>query len=130
MLLSLLFLFLLAGETVADEQQWRFHQDRLARRARGEVIETSFLTTGLFRYSRHPNFFCEQGQWWVFYGFGVVASGEWLHWTVVGAAVLTALFHSSTRFTEELSLAKYPSYAAYQARVSRLIPWFTRQSNA
>jgi len=124
LMLTLLFLLLLAGETVADEQQWRFHQDKQARRARGEVIDAPFLTTGLFRYSRHPNFFCEQAQWWVFYGFGVVASGEWLHWTVLGAAVLTALFHGSTRFTEELSLAKYPSYAQYQARVSRLVPWF------
>jgi steroid 5-alpha reductase family enzyme len=32
-----------------------------------------FLTTGLFAYSRHPNFFFEQAQWWAFYAFGATA---------------------------------------------------------
>ena len=62
-LLCALFLLLLAGETLADEQQWRFQSDKRARRARGERVEHEFLTSGLFRYSRHPNFFFEQAQW-------------------------------------------------------------------
>jgi steroid 5-alpha reductase family enzyme len=122
------FLALLAGETVADEQQWRFQTSKHSRRARGEPVEQEFLTTGLFRYSRHPNFFCEVSQWWVLYGFSVIASGELLNLALVGPLALTALFHGSTRFTEQLSLAKYPAYAAYQRRVSRLIPWFPARS--
>ncbi len=118
-----LFLALLAGETIADEQQWRFQRDKKAKKARGEPIEQEFVTTGLFRFSRHPNFFCEISQWWVFYAFGVIASGAWIGPAILGPLVLTALFHGSTRFTEELSLAKYPSYAEYQRRVSRLVPW-------
>jgi steroid 5-alpha reductase family enzyme len=123
-LLGLLFLALLAGETVADNQQWRFHQDKAARKARGEPLESEFLTRGLFAFSRHPNFFCEQAQWWVFYGFSVVASGEWLNLSGIGALCLSGLFHGSTNFTEQLSVAKYPRYAEYQQRVSRLLPWF------
>jgi steroid 5-alpha reductase family enzyme len=125
---SALFLVFLIGETIADEQQWRFHQDKKAKKARGERIERPFLTTGLFRYSRHPNFFCEQAQWWVFYAFGAIASREWLNPTIVAPVLLAALFHGSTNLTESLSLAKYPEYADYQKRVSRLIPWFPKKA--
>jgi steroid 5-alpha reductase family enzyme len=117
-----LFAVLLAGETIADEQQWSFQEDKKARRARGERAPREFVTTGLWALSRHPNFFCEQAMWWTFYLFGVAAWGEWLHWTLVGPILLTLLFHGSTRFTEELTLRKYPSYASYQSRVWRLLP--------
>jgi steroid 5-alpha reductase family enzyme len=127
---ALLLLALLAGETIADEEQWRFQCDKKARKARGEPIQQEFLTTGLFRFSRHPNFFCEISQWWVLYAFSVIASGEWLNVSIPGPVVLTALFLGSTRFTEELSLAKYPAYAAYQQRVSQLIPWVPRSVGA
>ena len=113
----------IAGETVADQQQWRFQQDKKVRLARGEVVEPGFLTTGLFRYSRHPNFFCEQAIWWSLYLFGVAAGGGWINWALAGPIGLTLLFHGSTRFTEELSLRKYPAYAAYQRSTSRWIPW-------
>lgn len=122
--LGALFLSFLVGETIADNQQWRFQSEKKKQQARGEQVEQAFLTTGLFAYSRHPNFFCEQMQWWVFYALGVHASGEWVDVGAIGAAVLTALFHGSTQFTEELSLAKYPAYADYQRRVSRLVPWW------
>ncbi len=65
----------------------------------------------------------EQVLWWCFYLFGVSATGEWLNVTLVGPALLTLLFHGSTNFTESISLSKYPEYADYQRRVSRLVPW-------
>src|SRR5205085_8291355 len=119
---ALAFLLLLLGETVADEQQWRFQRDKRAARARGAPVDPPFLTTGLFRYSRHPNFFCEQAMWWCVYLFSVAATGRWLNVGLVGPIVLTLLFQGSTAFTEELSLAKYPAYAGYQRRTSRLWP--------
>jgi len=91
---------------------------------RGEEITEPFLTKGLFAFSRHPNFFCEQGQWWALYLFSVAATGVWFHWTLIGAVTLSALFHGSTEFTEEISAKKYPSYKGYQKRTSRLMPWF------
>lgn len=125
-LLCALFLVFLAGETVADEQQWRFQCEKKAQRERGVRVTHAFLTQGLFRYSRHPNFFCELAQWWIFYALGAWASERWINFTILGPLVLTALFHGSTAFTEALSLRKYPDYADYQARVSRLVPWFGR----
>jgi steroid 5-alpha reductase family enzyme len=117
-------LFIL-GETIADEQQWRFQQDKARRRADQLEITQPFLTTGLFRYSRHPNFFCEMGMWWSFYLFSVAGSG-WLNPTILGVVVLTALFQGSTTMTEAISLGKYPAYREYQRRASRIIPWLPR----
>ena len=117
------FILFFIGETVADEQQWRFQTAKYAAIARGERPEHGFLTTGLFRYSRHPNFFCEQAMWWAYYVFSIAAGDGWLNWAVTGAVLLTALFQGSTWLTEKISLRKYPDYARYQATTSRLMPW-------
>jgi steroid 5-alpha reductase family enzyme len=122
-----LFLLCLAGETVADQQQWRFQQAKAARAARGEA-GPRFCTGGLFRFSRHPNFFCELAMWWLLYGFAVVASGEWLGWTGIGALALTALFQGSTVMTEGISRSRYPEYAENQRTTSRLVPWLPARS--
>ena len=105
---------------------WRFQEAKKVKVARGERVERPFFDRGLYRFSRHPNYFCEIGMWWVFYLFAIGASGVWLQWTLVGAAALQLLFEGSTRLAERISLSKYPSYATYQARVSRLIPWWPR----
>ncbi len=121
-LAALVFLACLTGETVADEQQWRFQQWKKAETAAGRPPRPGFLSSGLFAWSRHPNFFFEQAQWWLVYAFGAIAVGSLLHWTIVGAVLLTLLFVGSTRFTESISAARYPEYAAYQARTSALVP--------
>ncbi|MFC4244828.1 DUF1295 domain-containing protein [Gryllotalpicola reticulitermitis] len=124
--LAAAFVAALVGETVADQQQWRFQQWKKAERAAGREPGIRFVQTGLFRYSRHPNFFFEQSQWWLLFFFGCVAAGSLWQWTVIGPALLIALFLGSTRFTEQISLERYPEYAEYQARVSALVPWFRR----
>ncbi|MCC9197268.1 DUF1295 domain-containing protein [Arthrobacter sp. zg-Y820] len=120
--LAVLFVAALAGETVADQQQWNFHQWKAAERRAGRTPRPDFLQTGLFRFSRHPNFFFEQVQWWLFYGFAVAATGAWLHWTVLGAALLTLLFTGSALFTESISRSRHPDYVQYQRRTSAVIP--------
>ena len=116
-----LFFALLVMEFVADQQQWNFHQLKKAGKAKG------FLTQGLFAVSRHPNFFAEQGQWWVlaFWGFAAANNSHWEY--LLGAVVLTALFIGSARFTEQISLGKYPEYKEYQRQVSMMIPWFKKR---
>ncbi len=128
---AVLFAAFLVGEFVADQQQWDFHR---AKKAAGGHLEPGFLTTGLFAYSRHPNFFFEQAQWWVFYAIGAVAvfadGGGWLNWTIAGAALLTLLFIGSTVFTESITAAKYPAYAEYRRTTSMLIPLPRRRGAA
>jgi len=125
--LALLFLGALLGETVADQQQWTFHAFKRAEVAAGREPSPRFVQTGLWRFSRHPNFFFEQAQWWLIFLFGAVAAGTVLVWTVAGAALLTLLFIGSTIFTEWITRGKYPEYAEYQARVSPIIPWVPRR---
>lgn len=123
------FVGYLIGEAVADQQQWRFQEDKRQRAARGDTSRP-FLTEGLFRYSRHPNFFCEQMIWWSFYLFSVAAGAGGWSIGLLGPVLLTLLFQGSTSFTEMLSLEKYPDYADYQASTSRLIPWPPRSGPA
>jgi steroid 5-alpha reductase family enzyme len=119
---AMCFVALLVGETVADQQQWNFHQTKKTSAAAGIAETKGFLDRGMWAWSRHPNFFCEVGQWWVVYLFAVIASGQALHLTVLGPVLLTLLFHGSTTFTESISASKYPAYAEYQRRVSRILP--------
>jgi steroid 5-alpha reductase family enzyme len=124
---AVLFAAFLIGETVADQQQWDFHK---AKAAAGGRLDPGFATTGLFRLSRHPNFFFEQAQWWAFYALGATAAvasgwGLWggvLNWSILGAALLTLLFIGSTIFTESITAAKYPAYVQYQRTTSMLVP--------
>ncbi|WP_426320971.1 DUF1295 domain-containing protein [Microbacterium sp. E-13] len=128
---SLLFAAFLVGETVADQQQWAFHR---AKKGAGGALEPGFVTTGLFAYSRHPNFFFEQAQWWTLYALGAVAlvvdGGSWLNVTIVGPALLTILFIGSTVFTESISASKYPAYRQYQRTTSMLVPLPRRRRRA
>ncbi|MCI1984175.1 MAG: DUF1295 domain-containing protein [Bifidobacteriaceae bacterium] len=127
----LAFALLLIGETTADQQQWNFQQ---AKKAAGGHLEPGFVTTGMFKYSRHPNFFCEQAQWWVIYLLGASAIthatngvtmgllGGILNWSILGAALLTGLFVGSTMMTESISAKRYPAYAQYKRTTSAVIP--------
>ena len=81
----------------------------------------------MWRFSRHPNFFFEQAQWWVFFLIGASAAGSLLQWTVLGPLLLTLLFVGSTIFTESITRGKYPEYAEYQATTSAIVPWRPRR---
>lgn len=124
--LALLFLLLLFGEFIADQQQWNFHQKKKEIALTGHMAKVRFLQTGTFKYSRHPNYFFELAQWWVIYAIGAHAASKIIAWPIVGAVLLTLLFVGSTRFTEQISLGKYPEYAEYQRRTSAVIPWFQK----
>lgn len=127
---SALFVLFLVGETVADQQQWTFQNWKAAEVAAGRTPDPRFLQTGLWRLSRHPNFFFEQAQWWTLFLLGAIAAGSLLQWTVLGALLLTILFIGSTNFTESISRSKYPEYADYQATTSPIIPFLRRRSGA
>jgi steroid 5-alpha reductase family enzyme len=127
---TIVFLGLLVGETVSDQQQWNFQGWKKSEIAAGRAPQPRFAQTGLWRFSRHPNFFFEQAQWWTLFFFGVVAAGSILQWTVLGAFLLTTLFIGSTIFTESITRSKYPEYAEYQATTSAVVPWFSRRRRA
>ena len=90
-------LLFLVYETVADQQHWDFQSRKWAlirsnKKPTGDY-KKGFLDKGLWRLSRHPNYFAEQGIWISFYLFSIAASGQWLNWTIAGCLLLVVLFH-------------------------------------
>ena len=82
------------------------------------------MTGGLWTYSRHPNFTCEQIIWIIFYLFSVSATGDILNWSIAGCILLVILFYNSAKFSEEISAAKYPQYKEYQMNVPMFLGRF------
>lgn len=124
-LLSGLFVVLVALEFTADQQQYDFQTEKHRRLSSGEDLgeyAKGFVDKGLWSVVRHPNYSCEQAIWIVFYLFSVVATGEWLNWSIAGCLLLVILFKGSSDFSEEISSGKYPDYSEYQKRVPRFVP--------
>lgn len=113
-------------ETISDNQLFRFHKIKKGLiPSDGQYIESvkkGFLSEGLFRFVRHPNFASEQAIWISFYFFGVAASGRWINWTIAGPVLLVLLFAGSSELTEKISSGKYPAYSDYKKEVPRFIP--------
>jgi steroid 5-alpha reductase family enzyme len=126
--------FLLAGQLIADDMQLRYQTgkvhhsegtatvDNAYREFTPTELERGFVTKGLWAYSRHPAFLCEQLIWLCIYLYSVVASGVWFNWTGLGILSLIILFQASTVLTERISANKYPQYKEYQTAVGMLIP--------
>jgi len=128
---AILILSFLITETVADNQQFGFQTlKRKARRGDADCegsLRKGFLTEGLWKYVRHPNFASEQAIWISFYLFSVAASGKWINFTLLGPVLLVMLFIGSSIMTENISSSKYPAYSAYQKEVPKFIPRIFRR---
>ncbi|MCR5490508.1 MAG: DUF1295 domain-containing protein [Bacilli bacterium] len=116
-------------ETVADEQQRIFQDKKWGMINEGKKLEElpepyskGFNTTGLWNYSRHPNYLGEQLFWICFYIFSIGAGVGVFNWSFMGAAFLVLLFVGSSTMGEAISGGKYPEYAEYKKKVSRFIP--------
>jgi steroid 5-alpha reductase family enzyme len=124
-LFAVLVVALVAFETYSDQLQWRFQNEKKRLRATGEPLTgryaDGFIHDGVWGFSRHPNYAAEQSIWVVFFLFTLSATHH-LHWTVVGAVLLLALFQGSSRMSEWVSSGRYPAYAEYQRHVPRFIP--------
>jgi steroid 5-alpha reductase family enzyme len=111
-------LFGLLYETIADWQLDRF----LARKRAG--TETAVLmTTGLFRYSRRPNYFGETLVWW---GLAIAVFPLPLGWLgVISPLLITYIVTLVTGpMLEAIFLNKYPTeYRVYMRTTSYFIPW-------
>ena len=92
-----------------------------------ESLRKGFLTEGLFKHVRHPNFASEQAIWISFYLFSVAASGQWINFTLIGPVLLVILFIGSSIMTEKISSGKYPDYPTYQREVPKFIPKLFRR---
>ncbi len=126
LLLSAGFIGFVLMETIADQQQWNYQNEKHRQLNAGKQLTgkyaTGFVHDGLWGLMRHPNYAAEQAIWLVFYLFSVVSTGLWLNWSIAGCLLLLVLFKGSSDFSEEISASKYPEYSAYQKRVGRFFP--------
>jgi steroid 5-alpha reductase family enzyme len=125
-MLAAMYIGFIVIEYIADQQQFDFQTEKHRRININEALgeyEKGFVSTGLWSIVRHPNYASEQSIWVVFYFFSVIATGEWLNWSVVGCVLLIILFKGSSDFSEDISANKYPEYKKYQASVPRFIPF-------
>ena len=126
-----MFLFVII-EFFADQQQWNFYNARTKYRETAkapkeykytvEQLDRGFNTSGIWGWSRHPNFAAEQAVWMCLYQWGSSQSKTFYNWTAIGAIGYLILFQASTWFTEKISSEKYPEYATYQKRVGKFLP--------
>lgn len=119
---ALLWLVSVGGEALSDAQLERFKNDPANR---GRVCRD-----GLWRYSRHPNYFFECLHWPV---YTLLAVGSpWILVTLVPVAVMAFLLLkvSGIPMTEQQTAKSRPEYAEYIRTTSPFIPWPPKRSAA
>ncbi len=101
-------------ESVGDKQ--------LALFLRDETNKGKLMQSGLWRYTRHPNYFGEVMQWWGIFIMALSVPFGWLG--VVGPLTITFLILkvSGVPLLEQ-KMAEHPDFAAYKAQTSLFFPW-------
>jgi steroid 5-alpha reductase family enzyme len=115
-----IFAFGLVWESLADQQLAHFLRTRENDRA--------VMDRGVWRYSRHPNYFGEFCLWWGLWLFAVAAGAAW---TVVGPLVLTLFLFkvSGVALLEKDIGQRRPEYQAYIERTAAFFPRPPRRSD-
>jgi steroid 5-alpha reductase family enzyme len=95
---------------------------QLARFLRDPANAGRVMDRGLWRYTRHPNYFGDALLWWGLGCFAAAVPGG--AWTLVGPALMTALILrvSGVTLLERGLHRTRPAYAEYAARTSSFIP--------
>jgi steroid 5-alpha reductase family enzyme len=110
------FVFGASFEAIADIQMLRFKNNPDNA---GKVLDT-----GLWRYSRHPNYFGDAVAFW---GLAIVGLSSPLGlWGLIGPGLLTVMVRGVSGVTmveTKAKIAKKPAYAEYIERTSPFVPW-------
>lgn len=110
-------------EAIGDFQLARF---MVRRYTLGEDVTGTVMDKGLWRYSRHPNYFGNALMWW---GIWIVACQAPLGWVTIVSPVFMTLAMVKLTGAEvlEKSLSQRPDYAEYMERTPMFIPWFPKK---
>ncbi len=106
-------------ESVGDYQLTRFKNNPDNK---GKVLDT-----GLWRYTRHPNYFGDVTVWWSFGLFSIAAGA---YWHVAGSLIMTYLIIkiSGVSLLERSLKDTKPQYRDYVAKTSAFFPWFPNRN--
>ncbi len=113
----LLFALGFTLETVADKQLSEFRKN--------PAHKGQLMTFGLWRYSRHPNYFGEATLWWGIFLIAVSGGVPWV--AVISPLTITLLlrFVSGVPMLEK-AMRSRPGFAQYATQTSIFIPWFPK----
>lgn len=108
-------------EAVGDWQLSRFKANPANK---GKVFDR-----GVWRYTRHPNYFGDATQWWAYYLIALAAGG-W--WTIFSPIIMTTLLMrvSGVTLLEKSLKEEKPGYKEYIESTSEFIPWFPRKKSS
>jgi len=106
-------------EAIADQQKFAFKNKA--------ENKDKWISTGLWKYSRHPNYFGEMLVWWGIYIIALPYLENWLYLTIAGPLFITSLllFVTGIPTLEKKYEEKYkndPEFAKYKSKTSLLIP--------
>lgn len=107
-----------AMESAADAQLAAFRRNA---KNKGKVLDS-----GLWHYSRHPNYFGESVQWWGIFVIALSSPGGWV--TALSPLLITFLLTrvSGIPMVEKKAMTS-AAYRAYAERTSAFVPWFPRK---
>ncbi len=108
-------------ESVGDFQMARFKANP---QNKGKVMDK-----GLWRYTRHPNYFGDAMVWW---GFALFSVYNGYYWAIAGAVVMTWLLLkiSGVAMLERNLKTRRPGYEQYIQRTPAFFPWFPRKQES
>jgi steroid 5-alpha reductase family enzyme len=111
----LLWLVGIFFESVGDLQMARFKSDPANR---GKVLDR-----GLWRYTRHPNYFGDFCIWWGLYLVGLAGGAPW--WTIFSPVLMSVLLLrvSGVTLLESSLKQRTEGYGEYVERTSAFFPW-------
>jgi steroid 5-alpha reductase family enzyme len=105
-------------EALGDLQMARFKANPANK---GKV-----MNSGVWRYTRHPNYFGDAAQWWAYYLIATAAGG---FWTIFSPVIMTTLLMrvSGVTLLEKSLKDTKPGYKDYMETTSAFFPWFPRK---
>ncbi|HEX6549312.1 MAG TPA: DUF1295 domain-containing protein [Gammaproteobacteria bacterium] len=119
---AVIWLGSVAGESIADLQLARF---RASPANRGRTCRD-----GLWRYSRHPNYFFEWLHWFAYVCLAIGSPIAWLAWSGPVVMYVFLRWISGIPYTEAQALrSRGDDYRAYQQSTPMLLPWFPKHSS-
>lgn len=104
-------------EAVGDTQLYAFIHN--------PANKGNIMNQGLWRYSRHPNYFGEIVMWWAMYLLALTVPYGYLSIISPLAVTITLVFVTGIPWTEG-AMANNPAYQEYKKRTSMLVPWRPR----
>lgn len=84
------------------------------------------LDKGLWKYTRHPNYFGDTMVWWSYALFSIAAGA---YWTIIGSLIMTVLILkvSGVTLLEKTLKQKKPEYEEYIRKTNSFFPWFPKK---